>query len=95
MVCVSIISATVAAAVCFDSSIAPLVARCNSSSVRVIVSLAASVTPCAPSCIWPSVRVIAPVAFRLASLIERAISSLLSIMVWVKTKPLASIAFTA
>ena len=94
MVCVSIISATVAAAVCLDSSIAVLVARCSSSSVREIVNLAASVTPCVPSCICPSVRVTAVVAFRLASLICRAISSLLSIIVWVKTKPLASIDFT-
>jgi hypothetical protein len=37
----------------------------------------------------------APVAFALASLIRRAICSLLSIIVWVKVKPLASIAFTA
>jgi len=45
MVCVSNISATVAAAVCFDSSIAVLVALCSSSSVREIVNFAASVTP--------------------------------------------------
>ena len=37
----------------------------------------------------------APVAVSLASLMRRAICSLLSIMVWVKLKPLASIAFTA
>src|SRR5262245_54765739 len=37
----------------------------------------------------------APVAFSLASLMRRAICSLLSIMVWVKLKPLASIALTA
>jgi hypothetical protein len=41
------------------------------------------------------VRVTATVAVWLASLMSRAISSLLSIMVWVKTKPLASIALTA
>ena len=35
------------------------------------------------------------VAVSLASLMRRAICSLLSIMVWVKVKPLASIAFTA
>ena len=54
-----------------------------------------SVTPCAPSCNWPSVRVMATVAVWLASLMSRAISSLLSIIVWVKTKLLASIDFTA
>ena len=95
MVCVSSMSATVAEAVCLDSSIADLVALCNSSSVRVSVVFAASVTLWAPSCNWPSVRVIAAVAFWLASLMSRAISSLLSIMVWVKTKPLASMDFTA
>ena len=45
MPCVSSMSATVAEAVCFDSSIADLVALCKSSSVRVIVVFAASVTP--------------------------------------------------
>ena len=45
MLCVSSISATVAAAVCFNSSTASLVAPCKSSSVRVIVDFAASVTP--------------------------------------------------
>ena len=74
---------------------APLVAWCNSSSVRAIVCLAASVTPSAPSCIWLSVRVIEVVAVRLASLISRAISSLLSIMLCVKIKPLDSMVFTA
>ena len=72
MPCVSSMSAMVAEAVCFDSSIAERVAVCKSSSVRVIVVFAASATPCAPSCSWPSVRVIAAVAVWLASLISRA-----------------------
>ena len=92
---VSSMSAMVADAVCFDSSIAERCADCTSSSVRVIVVLAASLTPWAPSCNCPSERVMAAVAVRLASLISRAISSLFSIIVWVKTKLLASIAFTA
>src|SRR5262249_9466849 len=45
IVCVSIISATVAAAVCLDCSIAPIVARCNPSSERTMLDVAASVTP--------------------------------------------------
>ena len=60
-----------------------------------MVVVAAAVMPWAPSCNCPSVRVTAAVAFWLASLMRRAISSLLSIIVWVKTKPLVSMAFTA
>jgi hypothetical protein len=43
-------SATVAEAVCLDSSTAALVALCKSASVRAIVDFAESVTPCAPYC---------------------------------------------
>ena len=95
MLCVSSMSATVAAAVCFDSSTAAwwrcadprACARCRlgrlGDALGAFLQLAEA---CASS---PTV------AFWLASLMSRAISSLLSIIVWVKTKLLASIDFTA
>ena len=74
---------------------APSEASCSSRSARVMAAVELSVATWEPACISLIERLNEPVAASLASLISRAMVSLLSIMVRVKVKPLASIAFTA
>ena len=63
---------------------------------REMAAVDYSVAPCVPACISLDRAARAQVvAFSLASLTRRAICSLLSIIVRVKVKPLASIDFTA
>jgi hypothetical protein len=71
------------------------VPSCSSLSEREIVVVDNSVAPCVDDCMSRTEREREVVALSVASLMRRAIDSLLSIMVCVKVTPLVSIAFTA